>query len=246
MRIPRIYTPQSLAPQQSLLLEPRASKHLLTVLRLKAGAALVLFDGSGREFEARLDGMENHQALISTGAGHAVRSESPLHITLVQGISRGERMDYTLQKAVELGVTEIIPVLTERSVVRLDEKQAIRKREHWQQLVIAACEQSGRVRVPAVLAPQSLATLLSESLPLGLMLLLDPEAEAVLGNLPSPLQNQILLLVGPEGGLSTAETTAAQRTGFISVKLGPRVLRTETAALVALSLLQSRWGDLKI
>lgn len=244
MRIPRIYTPQPLAAQQPLLLEAGASRHLLAVLRLQAGAALILFDGSGREFDAQLDGVDKLKARLLVGSERTVRSESPLHITLVQGTSRGERMDYTLQKAVELGVTDIIPVLTERSVVRLDGKQATRKREHWQQLVIAACEQSGRVRVPAVRPPQPLNEFLSAPTPAGLRLLLHPAAAAELHKLSTPVENQIQLLVGPEGGLSEAETSGAERSGFIPVRLGPRVLRTETAALVALSLLQARWGDL--
>lgn len=244
MRIPRIYTPQPLAAQQSLLLEPHASRHVLTVLRLKAGAPLVLFDGSGREFEARLDGAQNRTARVSTTTEHAARSESPLHITLVQGISRGERMDFTLQKAVELGVAEIIPVLTERSVVRLDAKQAVRKQQHWQQLVIGACEQSGRVRVPVVKTPLTLRALLAQPAHTGLSLLLHPTADAKLSAQAVPTHNQVRLLVGPEGGLSETETILAQRAGFTAVQLGPRVLRTETAALVALSLLQARWGDL--
>ncbi len=244
MRMHRIYTPQPLAAQQSLLLEPGASRHVLTVLRLKTGAPLILFDGSGHEFEARLEGTENRRARICTGPERAVRSESRLHITLVQGLSRGERMDYTLQKAVELGVAEIAPVLTQRSVVRLDKKQAARKREHWQQLVIGACEQSGRVRVPAVHPPRPLDELLSLPPPAGSSLLLHPAAGAEMHDLAAPAQNQLRLLVGPEGGLSEAETTAAQRAGFVPMRLGPRVLRTETAALVALSLLQARWGDL--
>ena len=244
MRIPRIYTPQPLAVQHSLLLEPVASRHLLTVLRLKAGAPLVLFDGSGREFEARLDGAQNHRARVSIAAEHVVRSESPLHITLVQGISRGERMDYTLQKSVELGVAEIVPVLTERSVVRLDAKQAVRRQQHWQQLVIGACEQSGRVRVPPVSTPRPLDAIFSEPASAELSLLLHPAADVKLSELAAPAHNRVRLLVGPEGGLSETEIAAAQRAGFTAVQLGPRVLRTETAALVALSLLQARWGDL--
>lgn len=244
MRIPRIYTPQPLAAQQPLLLETGASRHVLAVLRLKAGAPLILFDGSGREFDALLDGVNKLHAHLFVGSERKVCSESPLHITLVQGISRGERMDYTLQKAVELGVTEIAPLLTERSVVRLNAKQAERKRAHWQQLVIAACEQSGRVRVPAVRPPRLLNEFLSAPAPAGWRLLLHPAAETGLQHLPAPAQNQIQLLVGPEGGLSAAEIAGAEHAGFTLLRLGPRVLRTETAAVVALSLLQARWGDL--
>ena len=244
MRLPRIYTPQPLAAQQSLLLGPEASRHVLTVLRLKAGAPLVLFDGSGREFEARLDSAQHRKARVCTTAERTSVRESPLCITLAQGISRGGRMDYTLQKAVELGVAGIIPVLTERSVVRLDEKQALRRREHWQQLVIGACEQSGRVRVPPVSTPRPLNEVLSEPAPAELSLLLHPAADVKLNELAAPAHNQVRLLVGPEGGLSETEIACARRAGFAAVRIGPRVLRTETAALVALSLLQARWGDL--
>ncbi|MGH8377735.1 MAG: 16S rRNA (uracil(1498)-N(3))-methyltransferase [Gammaproteobacteria bacterium] len=245
MRIPHIYTPKALVAGQSIELESAASKHLLAVLRLKPGAPLVLFDGSGREFEARLDAVSNHRAQVVTGARREGQPESPLRITLAQGISRGERMDYTIQKAVELGVAEILPVLTARSVVRLDQEQAARKRAHWQQLVISACEQSGRVRVPVVGEPLSFDAFLKQPVEYALKLLLDPRANTGLSALNRPAHGQqVLLLVGPEGGLSEAEDAAARQTGFQGVRLGPRILRTETAALVALSLLQSRWGDL--
>lgn len=246
MRVPRIYTPQPITANQTIELESGASKHILAVLRLKPGAALILFDGSGREFDAYLDGAENLKAWLRIASEHISHNESPLRISLAQGISRGERMDFTLQKAVELGVVEIFPVLTERSVVRLDEKQAVRKREHWQQLVIAACEQSGRVRVPAVHAPASLDSLFSVNPPHDLKLLLKPNADSAISDLSPPVNNQTLLLVGPEGGLSEAEAATARQAGFTSAHIGPRVLRTETAALVALSLLQARWGDLGI
>jgi 16S rRNA (uracil1498-N3)-methyltransferase len=245
MRIPRVYTVQPLAEGRSVELDTGPSKHLLMVLRLNPGASLALFDGSGREFEAILETTDNRRARVRIGTARTSGSESPLRITLAQGISRGERMDFTLQKAAELGIEEIIPVLTERSVVRLDGRQAARKQQHWQQLVIGACEQSGRVRVPAVQAPLALRDLLSDRpQTAGLDLLLHPEASASLNGLAAPGQNPIRLLVGPEGGLSEAETAAAQLAGFTAVRLGPRVLRTETAALVALSLLQARWGDL--
>ncbi|HEX6550889.1 MAG TPA: 16S rRNA (uracil(1498)-N(3))-methyltransferase [Gammaproteobacteria bacterium] len=245
MRIPRIYTPQTLNMGQLLELEPAASKHLLTVLRLKPGAALVLFNGNGREFSARLEGATKQRASISVDAQQPARTESPLHITLAQGISRGERMDYTLQKAVELGVTHIVPLSTERSVVRLDDKNAERKLSHWQNVVIGACEQSGRLLVPEIAEPVSLDHFLTgNDTGTVLNLLLDPEAETSLRMLARPIGQKLLLLVGPEGGLSDAERNAARRSGFQGVRLGPRILRTETAALVALSILQSIWGDL--
>ncbi len=244
MRIPRIYTPQPLAVQDSVTLERAASQHLLTVLRLKPGAALVLFDGSGCEFEARLDADDNRRARILVTAECSRHSESPLRISLAQGISRGERMDYTLQKAVELGITEIVPVVTERSVVRLNAEHAQRKREHWQRLVISACEQSGRVRIPPVHVPLSYTDFLRQPTDAAHKLLLDPEGSLTLNMLERPANALIHLLVGPEGGLSKAEKARALATGYAGVRLGPRILRTETAALVALSLLQGSWGDL--
>lgn len=244
MRVPRIYTPQPLVLQQTLTLENAASKHLITVLRLEPGASLILFDGSGHEFDARLEATTDRRAQVRITAERQSIGESPLQVTLAQGISRGERMDYTLEKAVELGVAEIVPVLTERTVVQLDTLRAVRKQRHWQQLVISACEQSGRVRVPVVRLPLSFNGLCAEPVEASLKLLLDPEASASVAAFAHPRDGRVLLLVGPEGGLSEFELTSARRAGFQGVRLGPRTLRTETAALVALSLLQAAWGDL--
>ena len=244
MRIPRIYHHQPLKNRDQVTLPPPATRHLLTVLRLKTGAPLVLFDGSGFEFEAVLEKADRKHAMIAISRMHGPAVESPLQITLAQGISRGERMDYTVQKAVELGIAAIIPLHTERSVVRLNEKTALRKRQHWQQIAISACEQSGRVRLPEIQLPVQLRDFLAARQPPGLKLLLDPQAAETIGGLPKPAGHDVLLLVGPEGGLEQSERDAAKRAGFQGVQLGPRVLRTETAALVALSLLQARWGDL--
>ncbi|MGA9854010.1 MAG: 16S rRNA (uracil(1498)-N(3))-methyltransferase [Gammaproteobacteria bacterium] len=244
MRTPRIYHPAPLRDQHQVELSPAATKHLSTVLRLKTGAPLVLFDGSGFEFEAVLEKTDKKHALVSIARMHGPAVESPLRVALAQGISRGERMDYTVQKVVELGVTGIIPLLTARSVVRLDDKTMLRKQQHWQQVVISACEQSGRVHLPLVQPPVSLGAFLAARQPAHLKLLLDPPADMTVSRLPKPLKNDVLLLVGPEGGLDDAERAAAKRAGFLCMQLGPRTLRTETAALVALSLLQARWGDL--
>ena len=244
MRVPRIYTPQALAVADTLELESAASKHLLTVLRLKAGASLVLFDGSGREFDARLAAVMGRRAQATVTAEHTAHSESPLTVTLVQGISRGERMDYSLQKAVELGVSAIVPVIAERSVVRLDGAGAARKLAHWQQLIISACEQSGRVRLPPVTAPLPLGQYLAQEPSGDTKLLLDPDSPVSFTALAQPPAGSILLLVGPEGGWSDPERHAARTAGFQGIRLGPRILRTETASVVALSLLQGLWGDL--
>lgn len=245
MRIPRAYHPAPLADEKRTALSAAAAKHLLIVLRLKPGDAFILFDGSGQEYEARLEppaGRDEAWATLSGARTAAV--ESPLHVTLVQGVSRGERMDYTVQKAVELGVAAIIPVLTERSVVKLDADKAEARQEHWQAVAIGACEQSGRVRVPEVKPPQRLDAFLAARDQAGLKLLLDPLGGTTAGDLPKPADRKVLLLVGPEGGLSENERNLATRVGYTGLKLGPRILRTETAALVALSLLQSQWGDL--
>lgn len=244
MRTPRVFHSSSLKGKDRVALDPGAAKHLSTVLRLKPGAALTLFDGSGFEFEARLDQADKKQMWVTLTGMHGPAVESPLHVTLVQGVSRGERMDYTVQKAVELGIGAILPVLTERSVVKLDKDNGARKREHWQGVVIGACEQSGRVRVPEVQPPLPLANFLADLPQAGLKLLLDPLASNAANDLSKPSDGRVLLLVGPEGGLSENERSLAARVGFTGLKLGPRILRTETAALVALSLLQSQWGDL--
>lgn len=244
MRIPRVFHSSPLKGKDRVALDPGAAKHLSTVLRLKPGAALMLFDGSGFEFEAKLDQADKKQVWVTLSGMHGPAVESPLQVTLAQGISRGERMDYTVQKAVELGIAGIMPVFTERSVVKLDKDGGAKKREHWQGVVVGACEQSGRVRVPEVTPPLPLANFLAD-LPLaGLKLLLDPLGGSTANDLPRPSGGQVLLLVGPEGGLSENERNLAARVGFTGLKLGPRILRTETAALVALSLLQSQWGDL--
>jgi len=244
MRTPRVFHDSALMGKERVALEPQAAKHLLTVLRLKVGAPLTLFDGSGFEFQARIEQLDKKQVWVRLDGAHGPAVESPLRVTLAQGISRGERMDYTVQKAVELGVTEIAPVLTERSVVKLDADNSQRKQEHWLGVVTAACEQSGRVRVPTVDLPVTLPQYLGKQTAPGLCLLLDPLAERSLSQYPAPDDHRVTLLVGPEGGLSDKERELAAQAGFKGMRLGPRILRTETAALVALSLMQSQWGDL--
>jgi len=244
MRTPRIHHHEPLRGKERVALSPAAAKHVLTVLRLKPGAALTLFDGSGFEYSGTLDEADKKHAWVKLTGMHGPVVESPLKVTLAQGISRGERMDYTVQKAVELGVTEIVPVLTERSVVKLDAAGAEKKRGHWQVVAVSACEQSGRVRIPAVQPPLTLVQFLSAPLETDLKLMLDPSGGMTVKTLPRPANARVLLLVGPEGGLSETERALAAKAGFHGLKLGPRILRTETAALVALSLLQLVWGDI--
>ena len=244
MRSIRAFHPAPLKGKPQVVLKEGAAKHLLTVLRLKPGSELTLFDGSGFEFSAVLEQAGKREALVRITGMHGPVVESPLKVTLAQGVSRGERMDFTVQKAVELGVADILPVLMERSVVKLDRDGGTKKREHWQAVVVSACEQSGRVRVPEVHLPLSFPAFLDAQRSAGLKLLLDPLAPKAHKDFSAPADAQVLLLVGPEGGLSEKERELALKAGFQGMKLGPRILRTETAALVALSLLQSGWGDL--
>jgi 16S rRNA (uracil1498-N3)-methyltransferase len=214
------------------------------VLRLREGAPLAVFDGTGNEFSAEIVRVDTDQVSVLLGQQLAPAGDSPLRITLIQGISRSERMDWALQKATELGVSAIAPVLTSRSVVRLDPKQAERKRAHWRAIAIGACEQCGRARIPSVAAPLALRDYLTSVRKEGLRLVLSAVAPGSLAGLTS-LPSKVELLIGPEGGLDDEELAAAEKAGFMPVRMGPRVLRTETAAVVALTVLQALWGDLQ-
>ncbi len=225
-------------------LPPAGAYHVARVLRMREGAPLVVFDGTGGEYRAEIARVEGDAVTVKLGQQTPGTAESPLRITLVQGVSRSERMDWTLQKATELGVAAIAPVLTARSVVRLDEKQAAKKQDHWRGIVIGACEQCGRTRVPSVGTPKTLRNYLSSVKKEGLRLVLSPSAPGSLAGLAS-LPTKVELLIGPEGGLDDDELAAARAASFTPVRLGPRVLRTETAAVVALSVLQALWGDLQ-
>ena len=244
MRTIRVFHSSPLKGKDRVALEAGAAKHLLTVLRLTVGAEVTLFDGSGFEFAGVLDQADKRQAWVRIARMHGPVVESPLQVTLAQGVSRGERMDYTVQKAVELGAAAIQPVLTERSVVKLDKDGGEKKRLHWQSVAISACEQSGRVKVPEVRLPVTLPQFLGSKPEGDLKLLLDPHGGVTAGMLLQPANGKVMLLVGPEGGLSENEIALAGRVGFQGMQLGPRILRTETAALVALSLMQAQWGDL--
>jgi 16S rRNA (uracil1498-N3)-methyltransferase len=250
MRLTRIFADAALATGAALLLPPAAAQHLTRVLRLQAGAALRVFNGQGGEFDATIESIRRNDATVLVGTHHPVERESPLQVTLLQGIARGEKMDLILQKATELGVAAVVPVTTARSTVRLDDTTARRKQVHWRGVLIGACEQSGRNRIPAIAAVCGLATALANDQS-QLKLLLEPDAAA--GTLKTLLatvfgdaqpNHSICLLVGPEGGLDPQEVLLAKQAGFQPCRLGPRVLRTETAALTALAALQSLAGDL--
>ena len=244
MRLSRVYVDQPLVTGAEALLPDAAAYHVARVLRLRAGAPLVLFDGSGSDFRAEIVAVEGERVRVRVGERAAGLRESPLAITLVQAVSRSERMDWTLQKATELGVKRIQPVLSARSVVRLDDKQAAKKLRHWQAIVAGACEQCGRSVLPEVRAPLDLSRYLAEAPREGQRLALSPSGPASLAGLASTAA-RVELLIGPEGGLDDLELDAAARAGFALVRLGPRVLRTETAGIVALTVLQALWGDLQ-
>jgi len=245
MRVTRIHVPGAIEVGADIALPRQAGEHLTRVLRLAPGAALTLFNGAGGEFAASLGAPRGKQEFARVLRHDAVERESPLAITLLQGVARGERMDLIVQKATELGVARIVPVLTERSVVKVDAKMRDRKREHWQAIAVSACEQCGRNRVPQVSDPlalgDALRSLTSDSLR---CLLAADGGEALTAFAARPGTASVFLLIGPEGGLADNEQKFALASGFIACRLGPRVMRTETAGLAALAALQAIAGDL--
>jgi 16S rRNA (uracil1498-N3)-methyltransferase len=242
MSTPRFHVPAALTVSSTLDLPEAVAHHAARVLRLRSGDAITLFNGSGGEYAARITAVGKHAVTVAVERYDPVERESPLPITLVQAVSSGERMDLTIQKAVELGVARIVPVESERCVVQLKGERAAKRMAHWQQVVVSACEQCGRNRIPEVRMISPLNVwLAAEEIDTQRWVLL-PGAETALRDLPRP-QKPIELLVGPEGGLTEAEVDAARRAGYQSVRLGPRVLRTETAAPALLAALQALWGD---
>jgi 16S rRNA (uracil1498-N3)-methyltransferase len=230
-----------------VMLPEAAAAHVARVLRLRPGARLVLFDGSGADFPAEISDVAGSRVRARIDERVEGLRESPLAVTLVQAVSRGERMDWTLQKATELGVRRIQPVFAARSVVRLDERQGERRLRHWQAVVASACEQCGRSVLPVVEPPLELARYLEGPRGEVLRLVLSPDAATSIAAIAARLHGPVAgveLLIGPEGGLEAAEIAAATRAGFEAAGLGPRVLRTETAGIAALAVLQALAGDL--
>ena len=244
MPTPRIYLPATLTPGTEAELDTRAAGHAVRVLRLRIGDALVLFNGDGNDYAAELVEARKDEARVRVLSARARPGESPLSIELGQGISRGERMDYTIQKAVELGVQCIAPLDTERSQVKLSGEREEKRLQHWGGIILHACEQSGRSRIPELQPVQRLERWLAAQADATHRLFLDPEGDVCVKDLTGPVA-AVSLLVGPEGGLSPAERELAVAHGFLRLRLGPRILRTETAALTALAALQGIWGDLR-
>lgn len=241
MRISRVFTDQALGAGQVVELDEGLSHYLQRVLKLRVGDALVLFNGDGSDHAGELVGVERRKATVALHARLPAAAESPLEVTLVQAVSRGERMDLTLQKATELGVAAVQPVFTERVEVRLEAERLERRMAHWLAVLRSACEQSGRGRVPRLAAPVLLEDWLGRVVDHP-RLVLDPAAERNLSALtvrPGPIE----FLVGPEGGLTDSELQRLEGGGVLRVRLGPRILRTETAGPAALAVLQALGGD---
>lgn len=251
MREIRIFVPQPLVPGELASLPPAAVSHVVKVLRLRSGAPLTLFDGRGGEYAATLQAIERRSATALVGEHRQIERESPCHTTLLQGLARGERMDWILQKATELGVSRIIPLVTRRSVVQLDEARSESRLAHWQGVINAACEQCGRNTLPQIhpplALPEACAKLVAERTS-ATRWLFAPDARRTLASAVGELDATspvVQILIGPEGGLDEEEVALAEHGGFTALRLGPRILRTETAAVTALAALQCLSGDFK-
>ncbi|HAK9058769.1 TPA: 16S rRNA (uracil(1498)-N(3))-methyltransferase [Salmonella enterica subsp. enterica serovar Choleraesuis] len=242
MRIPRIYHPELLTSGTQISLCEDAANHIGRVLRMGPGQALQLFDGSNQVFDAEIISASKKSVEVQVMKGEIDDRESPLHIHLGQVMSRGEKMEFTIQKSIELGVSLITPLFSERCGVKLDNERLNKKRQQWQKIAIAACEQCGRNRVPEIRPPMALEAWCAEQ-DSGLKLNFHPRAHASINTLPLPVE-RVRLLIGPEGGLSADEIAMTARYQFTDILLGPRVLRTETTALTAITALQVRFGDL--
>lgn len=242
MSAPRFYCPPPLSHGATFELPPAAAHHASRVLRLRFGDAVQVFDGEGTEMRGVICEIGKRVVLGDLEDCSAAR-ESPLHVVLAQAMCSGEKMDWVVQKATELGAAEIQPVQTSRSVTKLSGERAAKRTEHWHGVAIAACEQCGRNVLPKVYAPQDFSAWLAEvkTLPASKLILL-PQGAGALHQLPTP-QGPVILLIGPEGGFTPDEEQAAQLAGFVPIRLGARVLRTETAALAGIAVLQAVWGD---
>lgn len=243
MRTIRIHVDRPLASGTDFTLPAQAAEHVARVLRLDVGAPVVLFSGDdGLEYDATLSAVGKREVVATVGEGRAVENESPLALTLAQGVARGEKMDLIVQKATELGIARIVPILTERSEVKLDATRAEKRLLHWRAVAASACEQSGRARVPVIEPAVALGAWLGslgDGGPMRLALL--PEGSKRPGELA--LKDAAILAIGPEGGFGERDRSALAATGFTGLKLGPRILRTETAGLAAIAALQALYGD---
>ena len=244
MRLTRVHIPQPLIAGVEIALPESAAAHLTRVLRLGVGDACVAFNGDGHDYAATLASVGKREARLRIGEATVVDRESTLRITLLQGVAKGEKMDLILQKATELGVQSIVPVWSQRSDVKLDGERAAKRLEHWRSVVASACEQCGRAMVPSVAAPVTLPAALGVLASHDVRLLLDPVGTHSLRSLELGADASLCIAVGPEGGWSPLDREQLQAAGFDGLRLGPRILRTETAGLAAIAALQARFGDL--
>jgi 16S rRNA (uracil1498-N3)-methyltransferase len=240
MRVIRTYVDAPLAPGTVVTLSESATAHLVRVLRLGLGEACVVFNGDGHDYDGHLVSLGKRGAEVEVRAGRPVDNESRLRITLAQGVARGDKMDLVLQKATELGVAAIAPVLTERTEVKLDAERSEKRLQHWRGVIAAACEQSGRARLPALSAPVPLREWAAGA---AAGWYLNPRGEDSLQDLPRDI-DRIVLAIGPEGGLAERDVATLSAAGFRGLRLGPRILRTETAGLAAIAAIQALRGDL--
>ncbi|MCC4618925.1 16S rRNA (uracil(1498)-N(3))-methyltransferase [Xanthomonas cassavae CFBP 4642] len=244
MRLTRSHVALPLQCDQDVALPEESANHLLRVLRLREGDACILFNGDGSDYHARISMAGKREARARVERVEPLHNESPLRITLLQGIARGEKMDLILQKATELGVATIVPVNAERTEVKLDAARMEKRVAHWRSVVVSACEQSGRARVPTVAAPLGLQEAAQACDTQALRLTLDPQGEHRLSTLSADVEQGLIVAIGPEGGWSPRDRATLADAGFTGLQLGPRILRTETAGLAAIAALQARFGDL--
>ena len=243
MSLPRFYCPVSLPDSGLFELTPDAAHHAHRVLRLRTGDAVQVFDGAGNACDATISAISGKRVDLNINRSCPPQAAAPLHIVLAQAMTSSEKMDWVVQKATELGAAEIQPVQTQRSVAKLSSERAGKRTEHWRSVVIAACEQSGRNALMEVHAPLELSHWLADMRNIaGSKYILLPDAATTL-HTQAPPQSFVTLLIGPEGGFSPEEALMAKQAGFIPVLLGPRVLRTETAALAGITALQMLWGE---
>ena len=244
MRIARFYCPFHLAVQESFVLPSNLHQHAVRVLRLKIGEPLILFNGKGGEYHARLIDCAKRRSRIQIDSFNPIERESTLQSTLALSLIKPDKMDYALQKAVELGVSVIQPLITERSVVRINKVRLNKKMRHWQAVIQSACEQSGRTRLAQLSTPLTLVDFLAQKSPDDLGLLLSPQANLKLTQITYKEYQKVITLIGPEGGFSDKEIDGCKRSNCLSIGLGHRILRAETAASSVLTIIQTLWGDL--
>ncbi len=244
MRLTRCHVDLPLRPGATIVLPERAASHLVRVLRLREGDPCVLFNGDGNDYPARLLAAGKREVTAEVLSAAVVGNESPLRVVLLQGIARGEKMDLILQKATELGVAAIVPVNGDRTEVKLDAERARKRVAHWRSVVESACEQSGRARVPELSEPATLEAAAAAVADGAVRLLLDPQGEHRLAAMDLQGADTVVVAIGPEGGWSPRDRQVLESAGFSGLRLGPRVLRTETAGLAAIAALQARFGDL--